>query len=443
MRILCGTDFSQHAVEAGRVAAILAARTRGKVALVHAMDVSRYELPSKELLDYLRSSRKKKLKLEADRLRHRGAEIEESFVEGSPATSLINEASKSGADLIVVGSLGQVASRGWLVGSVAERAAQGSSIPILVVRDPKPFETWTHGKQPLHVLVGYDFTASSDAAVRWAASLRDLGPCVLTVAYVAWPSEAVARLGLPNPASAHYWPSEVQKFLERDLRERCEEILGKVKVRICFATTLGRPDPQLIELAGTQRADLIVVGTNQRRGLYRLGSVSRGVLQHASINVACVPMSAIEDDGARSMPQFRRVLVPTDFSTWGNRAIALAYSVVRAGGEVCLVHVTAPTSRRTSDRSNQERQAERGRRAAAQLQALVPEAAEPRRVKSRTEVAEHTQPAIAICQAAERFDADLICLGSRGRSGLRKALLGSVAQAVMTQSKRPVLILRE
>ena len=45
--------------------------------------------------------------------------------------------------------------------------------------------------------------------------------------------------------------------------------------------------------------------------------------------------------------------------------------------------------------------------------------------------------------AAERFGADLICMGSRGRSGLTKVLLGSVAQGVMAQSKRPVLVLRE
>lgn len=249
-------------------------------------------------------------------------------------------------------------------------------------------------------------------------------------------------MGLPGPESAYFHPSEVQKFLERDLTEKCEEVLGKTKVQVCVAAALGRPDSHLIELAGTQRADLIVVGTNQRRGLYRLGSVSRGVLQHASTNVACVPMSAVEDDGARSIPQFRRVLVPTDLSTRGNCAIALAYSVVRPGGEICLVHVTAPTKRRTSDQSSPKSQAEEGRHTAAQLQALVPEAAGARRIKTRTEVAEHLEPAMAICQAAERFSADLICMGSRGRSGLAKALLGSVTQAVMAQSKRPVLVMR-
>jgi len=56
---------------------------------------------------------------------------------------------------------------------------------------------------------------------------------------------------------------------------------------------------------------------------------------------------------------------------------------------------------------------------------------------------DHANPATAICQAAERFGASLICMSSRGRSRVAKALLGSVAQAVMTGSRRPVLILRD
>jgi hypothetical protein len=39
-------------------------------------------------------------------------------------------------------------------------------------------------------------------------------------------------------------------------------------------------------------ADLMVIGTNQKRGVNLLGSVSRGVLHHATTNVACVPIGA-------------------------------------------------------------------------------------------------------------------------------------------------------
>jgi len=46
----------------------------------------------------------------------------------------------------------------------------------------------------------------------------------------------------------------------------------------------------------------------------------------------------------------------------------------------------------------------------------------------------------AILAAAERFGVDVIALGSQGRSGLSRAMLGSVAEQVARQSGRPVLI---
>jgi nucleotide-binding universal stress UspA family protein len=55
---------------------------------------------------------------------------------------------------------------------------------------------------------------------------------------------------------------------------------------------------------------------------------------------------------------------------------------------------------------------------------------------------ESNNPAEAIAQAAERFNADAICLGSHGRSRLAEKLLDSVDQAVIANSKRPIFIFR-
>ena len=46
----------------------------------------------------------------------------------------------------------------------------------------------------------------------------------------------------------------------------------------------------------------------------------------------------------------------------------------------------------------------------------------------------------AIFQAAERLDSDAICLGTHGRRGMTKALLGSVTEAVIRETRRPVLL---
>jgi nucleotide-binding universal stress UspA family protein len=440
MRITCGTDFSIHAREAANAAAALTARLHGTLSLVHVMDTSRYELPSEELMTYLCESRRAKLKKEAEWLRRQGITVEEQFRQGSPSVSLVKAATDSGARLIVVSSLGQIAPSRWFVGSVAERTAQNASVPTLVVRNQKPLKAWARGQRTLNVIVGYNFSESGDAALRWTSFLNEIGSCRITIVYVAWSPEAVTRFGAgyqPFP----YYPSEVEKLLKRDLQEKCEQVLGKTKLRFHVAGGWGRPDPQLIEIAGKEKTDLIVVGTNQHRGLARLGSVSRAVLHHSPLNVACVPIAPVEPTDRGGIPKFDRVLVTTDLSKLGNRAIPFAYSALRRGGQVCILHVVKSIDR-TGTKSGEAKHAPRNDRLSAQLQTLIPPEANARGINSRVEVVEHSNVTTAIYQAAERFGADVICIASHGRSGLSKAILGSVAQNVMARSHRPVLVIR-
>jgi len=310
-----------------------------------------------------------------------------------------------------------------------------------VVRGDRAFKGWTAGGRPLNILVAFDFSGGSDAALRWAAGWLEIGRCKITVASLAWPPQEQWRLGIGDHRSLLDNPPEIQKMLERDLRRRCDELLGKVHAQIRVAAAWGRPDPQLIELARAERADLMVVGTNQRHGLERfwLGSVSRGILHHAPMSVACVPAAEAADPASVRIPMFKRVLVATDFSKVGNQAIPFAFATLDRGGVVCLLHITKPAG---SGAKAQEAQRKRLNKLAAELRALIPSEAEGRTITTRVEVVENRQPSTGIYQASERFGADLICLGSRGRSGLSKAILGSVAQDVMARSRRPVLIVR-
>ena len=58
----------------------------------------------------------------------------------------------------------------------------------------------------------------------------------------------------------------------------------------------------------------------------------------------------------------------------------------------------------------------------------------------QSKVVHGVAPADGILQSAEELGADLIMMGSNGRSGLEKMVLGSVAQKVLAQAKIPVLI---
>jgi nucleotide-binding universal stress UspA family protein len=76
------------------------------------------------------------------------------------------------------------------------------------------------------------------------------------------------------------------------------------------------------------------------------------------------------------------------------------------------------------------------------LRSLIPQEATERGLRSDTVVLEGRDAATTVCQEVERFGADLICIGSHGHSGLAAAVLGSVAQKVVSNSRKPLLVVR-
>jgi nucleotide-binding universal stress UspA family protein len=131
----------------------------------------------------------------------------------------------------------------------------------------------------------------------------------------------------------------------------------------------------------------------------------------------------------------------------GDRAVPWAYSTVAAGGVVKLVHVVSPwelpgplVPHYEPQRSSREEHRRRMNEARDQLAALVPPDAAADGITTEVEVIADRDPARAIGVAAQRFGADLICLGSHGRTTLEETLRGSVARAVATHNSQPVLL---
>src|SRR6185436_16534963 len=147
MRIVCGTDFSVHAAQAANVAAELALRLHETVVLVHVVESSGLDAVSPELFDKLMGTLRGRLHDEAERLRKLGATVKEELLHGSPYQALVEAGRRPGTRLVIVSSLGQIAPSRFLVGSVAERIAENSPVPTLVVRDDAPFRAWARGER--------------------------------------------------------------------------------------------------------------------------------------------------------------------------------------------------------------------------------------------------------------------------------------------------------
>ncbi len=445
MAILCGTDFSESSAEAMDVAARLAARMNVPLHLVHALDVP-VEARSEQQPDPIVRFAQEHLEQRAERLRPSGASVQCHVEVGAPDEVLRELGEELSAKLIVVGALGRRKPDTWQLGSHADRTAERTNVPVLVVRHAAPFQRWLSGARPLRIVLGVDASLSSETAGRWITELVAYGPCEVVLTHLYWAADEFQRLGLGGVRSWVDRDREVTRTLEQEYSERFAALFSAAKVSYRLEPHFGRIGDGLAALAFKEQADLVVVGCHHRGALARAweGSVSRHVLRCAGTSVACVPPPADAPE-LRARP-IRSVLVATDFSRVGNTAVPLAYSVVTYGGAVHLVHVleSAHDPIEPYDIFTPETGADTPARADArkQLLELVPRDFGGVAASTRVHVLEARDARKAICQAAERLGVDLICLGTHGRSGLARVVLGSVATGVLEQSARPVLLAR-
>lgn len=448
MKIIFGTDFSSRAAEAGQVAALLASCWNDTLAVAHAVgDSPGWEVPE-AVGAALRTVETGRLHEEAAGLSPGGGAVEEHVLEGSADRALTQLAAGPDSRLIVVSSLGRRPAE-WLLGSAAERTAEFSPVPTLVVRSAAPWQAWLSGERPLRVFVAFDFTETAENALRWVADLARLGPCDLTVAHVDWPPAVRNRLGWDWPPFCPHNPPEVQTVLERSLRDRVEHIVGRTDFRVRCEPDMGRPDARLLEMATEEDADVLVTGVHQRRSFERFSrpSISRALLRYAPMNVLTVPLRDVEPP-ARFVRNVRRVLVAVDLQEGSGGGVALACGLVASGGTVRLLHIIPQMdppnpliggSPRSLTLTPEEKDSllARGREA---LRARVPGDAEERGVEIEVVVREAKDPARAICHEAERFGADVLCVEAHERPGVSRTLLGSVSREVLRLSRLPVMV---
>jgi universal stress protein A len=138
--------------------------------------------------------------------------------------------------------------------------------------------------------------------------------------------------------------------------------------------------------------------------------------------------------------QAHKILFPTDFSTASNEAFKWATSLARdSGASLIIVHVEEPPmaygggEMYVGDDQGQREELKKS------LVEVVP--ADPDiHFEHKLLVGD---PATAIVQLAEEENADFIVIGTHGRTGLTRLLMGSVAESVVRHSKCPVLTIKQ
>jgi nucleotide-binding universal stress UspA family protein len=251
---------------------------------------------------------------------------------------------------------------------------------------------------------------------------------------------------LPVPLEGAFDPQTYQRLTDEGREEALTELdrlaHGDVdpSLRIVVRVEDGPAASRILAIAELEGADVVVLGTHGRTGLNRLfvGSVAEQVVQLAKCPVVTVrPLPEPEGRPARPLA---RLLYPTDFSPASRRAWPWARAIAEASGaDVELVHVMIEVvPDRHMDPAMLARAAAAIREDAQRsADEFVADCGLP-----RERVAVHLAHGVEAEQVVHRAQArgaDLIVMGTHGRTGLVRLALGSVTRRVLHTAPCAVL----
>jgi nucleotide-binding universal stress UspA family protein len=185
----------------------------------------------------------------------------------------------------------------------------------------------------------------------------------------------------------------------------------------------------ILRVAREVRCDLVVMSGRERTWLGRLlkGSITGEVEHEAPCPVLRLNTHGISSYRRDDMLDFRTILHPTDFSAPAMYAFGLARTLaLAADSELLVIHV-APAGHSRKRRRRRE-----------MYEALRRLTEADRNVRIRSLLLEGDASSQIACTASQ-LDCDLIVMGTNGRTGLRRLLVGSVAGAVRRDAPCPVV----
>jgi hypothetical protein len=283
------------------------------------------------------------------------------------------------------------------------------------------------------ILLSTDGSEHSEGAVREAIKLAKKCGSKLTILSVID----------TNPEFDTLAPQIVEKKA-KEVRLNLEALQARAKNEGVDCGTAVREGEDsykyIVDEAVKNKSSMIVMGRRGRTGLKRLmmGSVTARVIGHAPCNVLVVPRAA--------QLGFTNIVVATDGSKHSVAAASEAIGLAKRNGSALTVLSVVPSDIDTPvdigfTVNQQELIAEKEMQEAEKNARSVKEAAQNEGVAVKAFIMSG-KPADAIIEIAKERRADLIVLGSHGRTGLERLLMGSVAERVIVLATCPVLVVK-
>jgi nucleotide-binding universal stress UspA family protein len=302
MRVLIANDFSPHAEDALKIVKRLPLPSGSTIRIVHVIE------PFPEITAFAPAAiveigKAAELKLQAElekaaaTLRAPGRDVGTALVVGRTADVIVEEAERTTADLIVMGSRGRRAIASALLGSVSAEVVDRAPCPVLVARGPTL----------RRVILAEDGSETAAAGARLLATARalsDLEVRVVSVVDAPFPSTLAADdapMATYGAVQAYYDSLPALRDATGKIAQERATALVAAGLNATSKVREGDAAAQLIAAAVEEHADCIVIGSHGRTGVTRifLGSVARAVLFNAPCSVLIVRATKVAAAGAR------------------------------------------------------------------------------------------------------------------------------------------------
>ena len=296
------------------------------------------------------------------------------------------------------------------------------------------------------ILCPIDFSDHSRRALDHAIAIARWYEARVTVLHVFAPTPVAALGPTPVVSEPIFLTPIYRDQLVDDLRLFAGRE-GAPGVAIDAVVREGNPAGEVLNLAASVKADLVILGTHGRSGFERLllGSVAEKVLRKASCPVMTVPRH-LPDAVPAGPVLYRRLLCPVDFSDSSMHALKYAVSLAQeADARLTILHVVTqefeypPDIEYHAGMTIGEFLKAREDALQGRLNEIVAGAPTFCRAES---LLTHGKPWREVLRVASDEQSDLIVMGVLGRGAADLLLFGSTTQHVVREASCPVLTLR-
>jgi nucleotide-binding universal stress UspA family protein len=249
----------------------------------------------------------------------------------------------------------------------------------------------------------------------------------------------LVRAVVPPPVENSIMIAEAQLGAAREYMLGKVQALEQAGVRVKFVVRIGSPIGVILDVVEEEKATMVAMATHGSTGVSRflMGSVAEGVIRKSPAPVLAVrPFWSYEivPLGGTEHRPIRNLLLPVDGSDLSNKAIPAIVEFADLF-ETRVVLLRVLETKKGKSASAEDRAA-----AEKQLKDLA-KTLEKKGVET-LQLVEQGEPVEQILKAVRFHEIDLVAMTTHGRSGLSRAVTGSVTEKILRMATVPLLVIR-